>query len=112
MKRSALFLLVLAMFIAAGTANALTLKSGEVLSSDGKVYSGASPEQRSAIVAQSKSRGLFGDSKKAGVRGSNIFVVVGEDVVFVPGRCAGQVQGTDDGHHRRGGWQTDRPQRI
>jgi hypothetical protein len=84
MKRSALFLLVLAMFIAAGTANALTLKSGEVLSSDGKVYSGASPEQRSAIVAQSKSRGLFGDGKKAGVRGSNIFVVVGEDVVFVP----------------------------
>jgi hypothetical protein len=84
MKRSALFLLVLAPFIVAGGASALTLKSGEVLSSDGKVYSGASPEQRSAIVAQSKSRGLFGDGKKAGVRGANIFVVIGEDVVFVP----------------------------
>ncbi|NBR02962.1 MAG: hypothetical protein EBT94_07525 [Alphaproteobacteria bacterium] len=72
------------MVFAAGAASALTLKSGEVLSSDGKVYSGASPEQRAAIVVQSKSRGLFGDGKKAGVRGSNIFVVVGEDVVFVP----------------------------
>ena len=64
MKRSALFLVVLAMFIAAGTANALTLKSGEVLSSDGKVYSGASPEQRSAIVAQSKSGGCLAMAKR------------------------------------------------
>jgi len=83
-KRSAFFLLAPVMVFAAGAASALTLKSGEVLSSDGKVYSGASPEQRAAIVTQSKSRGLFGDGKKAGVRGSNIFVVVGEDVVFVP----------------------------
>lgn len=78
-------LLALAPFIAVPGASALTLKSGEVLSSDGKVYSGASPDQKAAIVAQSKSRGLFGaEGKKAGVRGSNIFVVVGEDVVFVP----------------------------
>jgi len=83
-KRSAFFLLAPVMVFAAGAASALTLKSGEELSSDGKVYSGASPEQRAAIVVQSKSRGLFGDGKKAGVRGSNIFVVVGEDVVFVP----------------------------
>jgi len=82
--RSYFFLLALAPFIAVNSASALTLKSGEVLSSDGKVYSGASPEQKAAIVANSKSKGFFGDGKKAGVRGSNIFVVVGEDVVFVP----------------------------
>ena len=85
MIRTSLFLLMVAPLIAAGSASALTLKSGEVLSSDGKVYSGASPEQKAAIVEQSKIQGLFGvNGKKAGVRGSNIFVVVGEDVVFVP----------------------------
>ncbi len=85
MIRTSLFLLMVAPLMVAGSASALTLKSGEVLSSDGKVYSGASPEQKAAIVEQSKIQGLFGaDGKKAGVRGSNIFVVVGEDVVFVP----------------------------
>ena len=85
MLRLSFILLALAPFIAATGAGALTLKSGEVLSSDGKVYSGASPDQKAALVAQSKSKGLFGgEGKKAGVRGSNIFVVVGEDVVFVP----------------------------
>ena len=78
MIRTSLFLLMVAPLMVAGSASALTLKSGEVLSSDGKVYSGASPEQKAAIVEQSKIQGLFGaDGKKAGVRGSNIFVVVG-----------------------------------
>lgn len=85
MTKLSLLFLALAPFIVVSSASALTLKSGEVLSSDGKVYSGASPDQKAAIVAQSKSSGLFGaGGKKAGVRGSNIFVVVGEDVVFVP----------------------------
>ena len=85
MTKLSLLFLALAPFIVVSSASALTLKSGEVLSSDGKVYSGASPDQKAAIVTQSKSRGLFGaGGKKAGVRGSNIFVVVGEDVVFVP----------------------------
>lgn len=85
MLRLSVALLALAPFMAVPGASALTSKSGEVLSSDDKVYSGASPDQKAAIVAQSKSRGLFGaEGKKAGVRGSNIFVVVGEDVVFVP----------------------------
>ena len=85
MTKLSLLFLALAPFIVVSSASALTLKSGEVLSSDGKVYSGSSPDQKAAIVAQSKSSGLFGaGGKKAGVRGSNIFVVVGEDVVFVP----------------------------
>ena len=84
MFRLSFLLFALAPFVTLGSAQALTLKSGEVLSSDGQVYAGASPEQKAAIVASSKSSGLFGDGKKAGVRGSNIFVVIGEDVVFVP----------------------------
>ena len=85
MTKLSLLFLALAPFIVVSSASALTLKSGEVLSSDGKVYSGVSPDQKAAIFAQSKSSGLFGaGGKKAGVRGSNIFVVVGEDVVFVP----------------------------
>ena len=63
MKSSFLFL-ALAPFIVVSSASALTLKSGEVLSSDGKVYSGASPDQKAAIVAQSKSTGLFGAGGK------------------------------------------------
>ena len=82
--RVSFLLFALAPFVTFGGAQALTLKSGEVLSSDGQVYAGASPQQKEAIVASSKSSGLFGDGKKAGVRGSNIFVVIGEDVVFVP----------------------------
>ena len=84
MLRVSFLLFALAPFVTFGGAQALTLKSGEVLSSDGQVYAGASPQQKAAIVASSKSSGLFGDGKKAGVRGSNIFVVIGEDVVFVP----------------------------
>ena len=84
MLRVSFLLFALAPFVTFGGAHALTLKSGEVLSSDGQVYAGASPQQQEAIVASSKSSGLFGDGKKAGVRGSNIFVVIGEDVVFVP----------------------------
>lgn len=85
MIKQLFILLALAPIIAVSGANALTLKSGEVLSSDGKIYSGASPEQKEAIIAKSKTTGLFGrEGAKAGVRGSNIFVVVGDDLVFVP----------------------------
>ena len=43
-------------FLIAGTlgANALTLKSGEVLSRDGNVYTGASPEQQERLVEKAK----------------------------------------------------------
>jgi hypothetical protein len=85
MQKPYLFFFVMVPFFVFNSANALTLKSGEVLSSDGKIYSGASPDQKAAIVANSRNKGLFGgDGKKAGVRGSNIFVVIADDVVFVP----------------------------
>ena len=58
-------------------ATALTLKSGQVLSSDGQVYDGASPDQQEALIAKSKEKGWFGaDGKKSGVQGSKVYVVV------------------------------------
>nr|BDD45938.1 hypothetical protein 2 [Alphaproteobacteria bacterium] len=64
-------IVVLAATLAFGFAqmsNALTLKSGQVLSSDGKIYDGASPEHKEALIAKSKEQGWFGaDGKKSGV---------------------------------------------
>ena len=59
--------------------NALTFKKGEVLGSDGEVYHGASPEQIDRLVDKAKDTGEVG-----GVTGNNVFVVVGEDVTFIP----------------------------
>ncbi|MEX0502151.1 hypothetical protein AB3X55_00980 [Alphaproteobacteria bacterium LSUCC0719] len=66
-------------------AAALTLESGQVLSSDGQVYDGASPEQQEALIAKSKETGWFGaEGKKSGVQGSSVYVVVQDELVFVP----------------------------
>ena len=56
-------------------AHALTIKSGQVIGSDGNLYDGASPEMASAILAS-------GDT--AGVRNGNLFIVVEGKVTFVP----------------------------
>ena len=63
----------------ASTAQALTFKKGEVLGSDGKTYSGASPEQMEKLIERAKRSG-----DRSGVNGNNVFVVVGDDVTFVP----------------------------
>ena len=63
----------------ASTAQALTFKKGEVLGSDGKTYSGASPEQMEKLIERAKRSG-----DRSGVTGNNVFVVVGDDVTFVP----------------------------
>ena len=63
----------------ASTAQALTFKKGEVLGSDGKTYSGASPEQLEKLIERAKRSG-----DRSGVTGNNVFVVVGDDVTFVP----------------------------
>ena len=60
-------------------AQALTFKSGEVLGSDGQMHQGASPEQLQRIVEQARSSDEVG-----GVMGNNVFVVVGENVTFIP----------------------------
>ena len=60
-------------------AQALTFKSGEVLGSDGQLHQGASPQQMERLVEKAKSSGDVG-----GVTGNNVFVVVGENVTFIP----------------------------
>ena len=57
--------------------NALTFKKGEVLGADGEIYHGASPEQLERLIEQAKESG-----DASGVTGTNVFVVVGEDVTF------------------------------
>ena len=59
-------------------AQQLTLKTGEVLASDGTVHMGASPENRANIIANAKEQDI-----PAGVYGSNIYIVTGDEVTFV-----------------------------
>ena len=68
-------LLLILPFLFVNIAHALTLKSGQVIGSDGNVYDGASPEVTSAILAS-------GDT--AGVRNGNLFIVIEGSVTFVP----------------------------
>lgn len=58
---------------------ALTLKSGEVLSPDGKVYSGASPKQQERLVEKARNGGDL-----AGVIGNNVYIVTDDKVIYVP----------------------------
>ena len=60
-------------------AQALTFKSGEVLGSDGNIYDGASPEQIERIIERAQQQDM-----PAGLAGPNVFVVVGDQVSFVP----------------------------
>lgn len=75
---------IAALFLA-GNANALTLKTGQVLGSDGQVYDGASPEQRERLINK-----VQNGADIAGVTGSSVYVVVGETITFVP---LGEIQG-------------------
>jgi hypothetical protein len=71
--------------ISATSTSALTLKSGEVLGKDGKVYEGASPKERDAIIKNSVGTDWFGNEKKAaGLHGKSFYVVVQKEVVFIP----------------------------
>lgn len=69
---------VAALFMAS-TANALTLKSGQVVGPDGGIYDGASPQKQEALIAQAQNGGEI-----AGVTGASVFVVVGDTITFVP----------------------------
>ena len=78
------FLLFLVVSVLSTGANALTLKSGEVLGGDGKVYQGASPETEAAMLKQAGQTDWFGNSKTSGVMGSNLFIVVEDKVTYIP----------------------------
>ena len=59
--------------------SALTLKSGQVIGGDGKVYDGASPASQQLLIDQAAKGG-----KSAGVQGRNLYVVVDGTVTFIP----------------------------
>ena len=67
------------MALVSAGAHALTLKSGQVLGSDGGVYDGASPAQMEVYKQRAANGGDV-----AGIAGNNVFVVVGDDITFVP----------------------------
>lgn len=60
---------------------AFTIKSGEILSSDGNTYVGASPRIREHLKAQAREQGEVG-----GITGKNVYVVVDENISFIPVR--------------------------
>lgn len=66
------------------SAHALTLKSGQVMGGDGNVYDGASPEQKENIIKNADRVDFFGNKKSSGVIGSNLFLVVEGETVFIP----------------------------
>lgn len=65
--------------VAASPVHALTIKSGQVLGSDGEVYDGASPEQAAILLKQVRDGG-----ESVGVSGSSLFVVINDVITFVP----------------------------
>lgn len=67
------------LLVALGSASALTLKSGQVLGADGKVHDGASPQVQANLVKNAKRTG-----DAVGVSGTNVYVVVGDVVTYVP----------------------------
>ena len=58
---------------------ALTLKSGQVIGDDGEIYDGASPSQKEVYIERAKTGG-----DQAGISGRNVFIVVEDDITFVP----------------------------
>ena len=70
---------VVALALATSPATALTFKKGQVLGSDGKIYDGASPDERERLIKNADDGG-----ENAGVRGNNLFVVMDDELVFIP----------------------------
>ena len=65
--------------LATSSAMALSFKKGQVLGSDGKIYHGASPEETARLIKNAADGG-----ESAGVRGNNLFVVMDDELVFIP----------------------------
>ena len=65
--------------LATSSTMALTFKKGQVLGSDRKIYDGASPEETARLIKNAADGG-----ESAGVRGNNLFVVMDDELVFIP----------------------------
>jgi len=79
MRRLIWTFLTMTLLLTSASRSALTLKKGEVLGSDGQVYTGASPEQQERLVERAKNGGDI-----AGVHGRNVYIIADDKVVYVP----------------------------
>ena len=73
------FVLLIIIFNSYLVAKAFTIKSGQVISSDGKVYEFASPKEVELLIKKSKDSG-----KSLGVFNNNLFLIVDERILHIP----------------------------
>ena len=66
------------LFINVQQSNSLTIKSGQIISSDGKVYEFASPKEKEFLIKKSETHG-----KSMGVFNNNLFLIIDEKILFV-----------------------------
>ena len=59
--------------------NSLTIKSGQIISSDGKIYEFASPKEKEFLIQKSITYG-----KSMGVFNNNLFLIIDEKILFIP----------------------------
>ena len=57
----------------------LTIKSGQIISSDGKIYEFASPKEKEFLIKKSITHG-----KSTGVFNNNLFLIIDEKILFMP----------------------------
>ena len=67
------------LFINVQQSNSLTIKSGQIISSDGKIYQFASPKEKEFLIKKSKTHG-----KSMGVFNNNLFLIIDEKILFIP----------------------------
>ena len=66
------------LFINVQQSNSLTIKSGQIISSDGKIYEFASPKEKEFLIKKSKTHG-----KSMGIFNNNLFLIIDEKILFV-----------------------------
>ena len=67
------------LFINVQQSNSLTIKSGQIISSDGKIYEFASPKEKEFLIKKSITHG-----KSMGVFNNNLFLIIDEKILFIP----------------------------
>ena len=72
------FVLLIIIFNSYLAAKAFTIKSGQVISSDGKVYEFASPKEAELLIKKKDS------GKSLGVFNNNLFLIVDERILHIP----------------------------
>ena len=78
----------------ASTAQALTFKKGEVLGSDGKTYSGASPEQMEQLIERAQRKTCQLASPE-----TTFLLLLATKVSFVPSELRGATKDTQTSNH-------------